>query len=147
MSRTGAIIWMILMLMVGAMWAYLNIWRWYTLPIADATFASYGQQLTGDGVDIYAPENSPVQAACTSRVISISQEGKYYKVVMASKGGFVHSYYPVKNVCVHRGQELRIWDQIGELPRVDGKNYLHYSVHAITGTVCNPIFFFNQAFL
>lgn len=115
-----------------------------TLPLDDVSYvqvgASTGERInpffkvpmTHDGVDIIAPQGSPVLAVAAGRVTGVerSRKGRGNVVEITHQGGYVTRYCHLGDISVSKGQMVRKGAKIGEIG-LSGSSFaphLHYEV-------------------
>ncbi len=92
------------------------------------------------GVDISAPQGTPVRATADGVVTLSERSGGYGKLVIVDHGGGIQTYYAhLSRFFVHPGQEIRRGEQVGavgDTGRVTAP-HLHYEVR-LGGAPVNP---------
>ncbi len=134
-------------------------WHTNTLPtlwpVAGRLTSYFGKRtdpFTGEGafhtgVDIPAPEGTPVRAAGDGVVVVAEWVGRYGRLVVINHGSGISTYYGhLSRVDVIPGQEVRQGEIIGTVGRTGRATspHLHYEVRQ-GGSPVNPYIFLRRA--
>ena len=127
------------------------------LPLDDISYVQVGASLgervnpflkvpmEHEGVDIIAPQGSPVYAAAAGRVTDVvrAHKGRGNVVELTHQGGYVTRYCHLGDINVTRGQAVRKGARIGEIG-MSGSSFaphLHYEVIK-DGAHVDPVHYF-----
>jgi murein DD-endopeptidase MepM/ murein hydrolase activator NlpD len=127
-----------------------NIW-----PVEGRFMGPFGHRIdpfSGEGafhkgVDISAPNGTPVRATADGVVVFSSMESGYGRLVVVDHGGGMQTWYAhLSAFRAFAGQEVRHGDVVG-LVGSSGRTtapHLHYEVH-VAGNAVNPYRYLEKA--
>jgi murein DD-endopeptidase MepM/ murein hydrolase activator NlpD len=116
---------------------------WPVDPKVASVSSSFGARRSGSwhqGIDLSAPEGTPVRATADGRVVVAEREGKYGRtVVIDHRNGFRTRFAHLKRIAVERGERVRRGEVIGKVGKSGNASgfHLHYEV-VRDGTPTDP---------
>jgi lipoprotein NlpD len=102
-------------------------------PLKGTVYSRYGPRGAEhhDGIDIAAPEGTPIRAAADGRVVFAGEQAGYGSIViLRHAGGFVTVYAHASALLVEEGAQVRAGDaiaRVGQTGRTSGP-HLHFEV-------------------
>jgi murein DD-endopeptidase MepM/ murein hydrolase activator NlpD len=107
--------------------------RW---PVSGVLTSPYGLRFRGirpdlhEGVDVAAPEGTPVRAVMGGTVRFAGEQGGYGNVVYLDHGGSITVYAHLRSIAVERGARVAHGQVIGEVGRTGSASgpHLHLEV-------------------
>lgn len=126
------------------------------MPIPNCSQVSYNSHhLTNNGVDIYAPEGSLIEAAMSGIVLHFEQgaDSLWDVYTLHIPSQIVSHYANLDTIYVHYGQNIAQYASIGLLGNKNQDNhpYLHYEAYHLDNNnhenrYINPLRRFNKCF-